>query len=440
MRWLRSYQDVLLIVLVGFILRVSLVGYLHLQGYTGDEREYVSLATKLAQGQPFIDSNGEWSTKAPLWPFLLSVVFRVLGDGLLAPHVLGCVLGGLAIWLGFVLTLDLSGRRFVALIAAAFIALYPGLVIYSTLLQTESLYIVFVLASFILLERQRKHPTIATGALIGILAGFATLTRAVFFGFFIFLIAVLLVAYRKQPGVYAGSLAVAIVAWLIVLTPWTIRNYNVHGEFVPISSWGGISLLLGNNPYSTGTWSSKPGFEEWFRLRAAEHNLNLTRSTETERSALGRKLAIEYVLSEPGNAATLALKKFYMHWIYPISNTDSDTRLQAVCVAGDMVMYVFAGFGLMTMGWKTRPFVPILLAVVFFTGMQVLLHCEARYRLPLMPVAAMFAAGGVALFADTKRMKEFFNIRRNRVVASSWVTVVGVVYAFTAWQFLEGSM
>ncbi|MDL1892005.1 phospholipid carrier-dependent glycosyltransferase [Sphingobacteriales bacterium CHB3] len=440
MRWLKSYQDVLLIVLIGFILRVSLVGYLHLQGYTGDEREYISLAAKLAQGQAFVDSNGEWSTKAPLWPLLLSIIFRVFGDELLVPHILGCFLGGLAIWLGFVLSLDLTGSRFVALIAAAFIAVYPGLVIYSTLLQTESLYIVFVLASFILLERQRKHPTLSTGVLVGVMAGLATLTRAVFFGFFVFLIAALAILYRKQPGSYAGSLSIAAVAWLIVLTPWTIRNCNIHGELVPISSWGGMSMLLGNNPYSTGTWSSKPGFEEWFMLKAKENNLDLTQSTETERSAFGRKLAVEYVLSEPENAAKLALKKFYMHGVYPISNTDSDTRLQAVCVAGDIVMYLFAGFGLILMGWRKEGFVPIILAMVFFTTMQVLLHCEARYRLPLMPFAAIFAAGGVALFADTHRLRDFFNIRRNKILAASWAMFVSAVYSFTAWQFLEGNI
>ncbi|MEK7248814.1 MAG: hypothetical protein AAB209_00185, partial [Bacteroidota bacterium] len=129
-RWLKTNQDVLLIVAVSFVLRISFVGLLHERGYTSDENEYLSLATKLSEGKEFVDSNGEWSTKAPLWPFVLSVLLRVFGSGLLMPHLVACLLGAFTVYLGFRLCVELLEDRFVALIAASLLAVYPSLIVY----------------------------------------------------------------------------------------------------------------------------------------------------------------------------------------------------------------------------------------------------------------------------------------------------------------------
>jgi 4-amino-4-deoxy-L-arabinose transferase-like glycosyltransferase len=412
-RWLTAHKDVLTIAAIACVLRISVIDVLHEQGYTSDEKEYISLANNLALGKPFVDTNGEWSTKAPLWPFVLSLVFRLFGQGLLMPHVFGCLLGALTVFLGFKLCLQITGHRFTALITAGLLALYPGLVVYSVVLQTESLYIVFVLLTFIVAERLRAQPTLRHGVLLGFFAAAAAMTRAVFFGFFIIMLLLLVWTYRDVIREYSSGITAAALVWILLLTPWTIRNYSIHGTFIPISSWGGISMLLGNNPYATGTWSTLPGFEQWMTTQAAGKGVDLTHSTEIQRSTLGRTLAVEFIMAEPTAAAKLWLKKFYMHWVYPIANSDSNTRLQAVCVAGDILLYTFA-------------------------ALQVVLHCEARYRLPIVPLIAMCTAAGLALLLDTRRRAEFFNIHRNRILAGSWLALVAGVYSFTAWLFLTG--
>lgn len=40
---------------------------------------------------------------------------------------------------------------------------------------------------------------------------------------------------------------------LLIISPWTIRNYIVHRQFVPIRTGLGLNLYLGNNPAATGT-------------------------------------------------------------------------------------------------------------------------------------------------------------------------------------------
>ncbi len=436
---LNSNRDVILIVLVGFVLRLSFVSVLHVDGYTSDEKEYIYLASKLAGGGEFVDSNNEWSTKAPLWPYVLSVFFRLFGQGLLIPHLLNCMLGALIIFLGFKLSWELTGDRLTGLVTAGLLALYPGLIIYSDVLQTETLYIVFVLLAFLYLARLQHTPDVYNAVLFGVFAAAATLTRAVYFGFFILMLLIAGWMFRDRFRAYGSKLLIAAAVWALLLMPWTLRNYDVHHAFVPISSWGGISLLLGNNPYSTGTWSSKPGFENWFSTKAAQNGIELSHSTEIERSTLGRKLAIEFISSDPFDATKLVIKKFYMHWIYPITNSDSNRMLQAIAVVGDITLYSLAGMGFIATSQR-KTFSPIFAAVGFFTLLQVVMHCEARYRLPIMPLIAVGSAVGGAMALDTRQWKEFYNIRRNRILTSAWMVLLASVYSFTFIQTVLGKI
>src|SRR5262249_35046307 len=47
---------------------------------------------------------------------------------------------------------------------------------------------------------------------------------------------------------------VITVAFLIVL-PWSLRNHRVFGEFVLVSTNGGLTLLTGNNPSARGDYT-----------------------------------------------------------------------------------------------------------------------------------------------------------------------------------------
>ncbi len=434
---LKSNRDIILIVCIAFAVRVSVVGVLHYTGYTADEKEYISLATKLSEGKPFLDSNNEWSTKAPLFPFMLSLVFRLFGTGLLIPHVLGCALGAAVVLLSFRLCQQLLTDRSTALSAAWMVALHPSFIVYADVLQTETMYLVFVLLAFLFVGRTETSNSLAEPAMLGLVAAMATLTRAVFFGFFPLLL--LVIAWMNRSRRIGAKILVALGVWCVMLVPWTMRNYSIHNAFVPVSSWSGISFLLGNNPYSNGTWSGKPGFADWFAAKAEENGIDIGRSTEIERSALGKKLALEFIASQPQEMMKLALVKLYMHWVYPITNSDSNTKLQALCVVADIVLYALGGLGLIAVGTK-RKMAPLLAAIIFFTVLQVLMHCESRYRLPIMPFISILAAAGLSVLIDTRALREFVHVARNKYMAVLWLLFVVFVYAFTGWQFLSGKI
>jgi hypothetical protein len=430
----------LLWILVGaLIIRLVSFPLLHAAGYTSDEGEYIYLAHKISQGQEFIDMNGERSARQPFFPLVLGIVFRIAGSPLFLPHVIGCVLGTIVVLLGYLLSLHLENDLHAALMTAGAMALYPGLVIYSGVLQTETLYMVFFLLVFLFAYRTIQNLTLANATILGVASGLAALTRAAFVGFFPILL--LLVGWMrwKDGKRNIGHLVAACVIYGVVLLPWTVRNFNVHGTLVPVSSWGGNFLLIGNNPYATGTWRVEDGFEKWHREMALEHGVaDIGTLSEIQRSSLNRDIALEYIFSHPLHVLQLAAKKAFIFWIYPITNSDSNVSLQAVAVASDFALLIPVTIGFVASWGNRRRLLPAYVAILFFFFMQIVLHAEARYRLPIVPLLCVFFGLGFPIVADRKRLRAFLSIRRRRLPSITLVVSIVLVYLSTGLLFLQG--
>lgn len=57
---------------------------------------------------------------------------------------------------------------------------------------------------------------------------------------------------RARPLDAGRRMALLALGIILVVSPWTIRNYIVLDAFVPVGTAGGFSLLVGNNPKATG--------------------------------------------------------------------------------------------------------------------------------------------------------------------------------------------
>jgi 4-amino-4-deoxy-L-arabinose transferase-like glycosyltransferase len=432
-----------LLIVFSLALVMRLVSYVpfHSGGYTADEREYVYLAHKVAEGQQFIDSNGERSKRSPLYPILLGNLFRLFGDSLWLPHILGCVLGTIIILLGYRLSIHLWGDQSVALIASLAMTFYPGLMIYAGLLQTESLYMVFFLLALLFTYKMMEGGGNRSAILLGIVSGLAALTRAAFLGFFPILLFLVWWNQRQHAVRKSSPIVLALVFFVLVLTPWTLRNYALHGALIPVSTWGGQSLLIGNNPYATGTWSLKQGFNQWYKEEVARIGVaDINSLSEVDVGSLDRTIAVDYIVSHPAHTLWLAAKKAYMFLVYPITNSDSYLPTQAVATAFDFLIYIGAAIGFVATWSERHRLLPVYGALVFFTFVQVMLHAEARYRLPLIPLLCIFFGWGVTVVANTQKRAELLAHGRMKTAAGVLVGLVGVVYVCTGLFFLTGKI
>ena len=216
----------------------------------GDAGAYHLLAEHLAHGggyiRPFDDLlihlQRPTAEYPPLFPALLSLPARLGAHSVDQQRIFLAFVGA-----GTVALVGLLGRRVaspaVGLVAAALAAVYPMLFLTEATLMAESLYVALVAALLLSAYRAYDEPKPARFAVLGVLTGLATLTRAegALLGL---VVAVPLVALLRGLSTRerAARIGLALGVAVIVVAPWTIRNAVRFHAFVPVSN--NVSTLI----------------------------------------------------------------------------------------------------------------------------------------------------------------------------------------------------
>jgi 4-amino-4-deoxy-L-arabinose transferase-like glycosyltransferase len=212
----------------------------------GDSQFFNAEANLVANGkgyvEPFVEAaygiSVPTAAHPPLYPTVLAGMSFLGFDGVLAHRALGALLGG-----GTIVLIALLGRRIggerVGLVAAAVAALYPLLVAADGAPMSESLYGLLIAACLLVALKLREHRTVRLAAALGALIGLAALTRSEAL-LLLVLVGLPLTGRALKPAV------ALIAACVLVLTPWTIRNWSAFDRFTLISH-NDSTVLAGAN-------------------------------------------------------------------------------------------------------------------------------------------------------------------------------------------------
>jgi hypothetical protein len=266
----------------GLALRVGVILVFLIRGVYNSPNTWESglIASNLVKGAGFsvtwAGAPEPTSVEAPLYPCLLAALWTVLGQGT-ATYLLLVLLQAVASS-SMIFPIHALTRRWfgpVAAIVAAWVcAVWPVYLWYPAQIYSTVLAIFphpWMLAGWLSLgalspsspgaraSRQAgRHGLLAAG--VGALTGLAGLTRPVLlpvYGLLSGLLVVRHVTSRRWKDA-AFVLAAGLVT-LLVLTPWTIRNYRVHGRLLAVKDNFGKEFWMGNNPHATGTSFAEGG-------------------------------------------------------------------------------------------------------------------------------------------------------------------------------------
>jgi 4-amino-4-deoxy-L-arabinose transferase-like glycosyltransferase len=152
------------------------------------------------------------------------------------------------------------------------------------------------------ISRSKKH---RLGA--GILLGIATLVKAQS----LLLVPLILVA-RPTAGRYpryylktTKDVLVIITIAILVVAPWTWRNHQQFGEWIFVSSNGGINLLVGNNPSADGRYTPNDPLVT---------SINRNIATQIADDKIFKQRAIEWITHHPIDFIQLLPKKLFWLW------------------------------------------------------------------------------------------------------------------------------
>lgn len=218
----------------------------------GDTPGYVEPASNLVGGKGYsVNYSGTLypdTTRPPGYPILIAASLHLFGS-FLPLIALQIILAGIIPLLGYALVSRLFQDRILALIVAWFFALEPIMVIISTALLSETVFMAVFLSALVLffsaLSENNTNRTLKL-TLAGLLFSYAALVRPV--GLYILPVVALYAFYflwkiqlpKKQLAV---SAAIFILACAIPAGAWMTRNKVVADSFTLTSLTGIVSYF-----------------------------------------------------------------------------------------------------------------------------------------------------------------------------------------------------
>ena len=386
----RRHLPLLAIVVVALVLRVGL-GFALPSDLAAlpDQGEYLDLARSLADGRGLRIVDDRYAVpqvllaqRMPGYP----VILAGLGGSVTLVRLLQALAEASTCVAAYGIARETVGGRRAGLAAAALVAVNPFLAYFTTLVLTETLFtalVTWAMFAFLKARRDGRYWYVAAGLML--LATYLRPTGGPLL-IALALAASILPARRGRWPIGPGLTAMLILA--LGLAPWAARNALALGRFVPTTTNAGITLYDGWQPDNNLGNSDQ---------RFVEGMPQLSLMGEVDRSIYLRRKAMDAVKADPGRAISLAIKKVGRTWSpFPLSGGRWE-RIAGALYA--IPVFLLAALGLVAapggrQGWRGRIFVIVPIGVI------TLLHAASvgslRYRLPIEPLMAVLAAGGLA--------------------------------------------
>jgi 4-amino-4-deoxy-L-arabinose transferase-like glycosyltransferase len=394
--------------LVGLVLRLAFsLGYWTNQPLTRDEQEYLSLARSLAAGHGFtydaalLAGDPDPVGRAPGYPAFLALVGggAEMAAAVPAPvKIAQAVTGAIGVLLIGLIAGRLAGPA-AGSGAAMIAACYPPLVWISGYAYSEAIAWPLGLALVWLFDRALSAQGSAhrlTMALCGALSGLAILIRPSTL-LFVLLGTVWLVWQRKP------ALAMVLAAGaILVVAPWSARNYREYGRFVPIATEGGVTFWTGNHPLAIGEgdFAANPDLKrDYLALRSRYPAL---REEQMEPVYYGEALA--WIRAHPWRWLTLEARKLF-YLLVPIgpSYRLHSLRYYAASAVSYALLLPAALIGAWRMGARRRLAPGLWLLGAAAVVASLVFFPQERFRIPVIDPVLVVCAGALFPFEEVRR-------------------------------------
>ena len=369
----------------------------HVSG-VGDWWFYHWQANDLASGKFFIEpfrlrfTHQEFPSAGhpPLYPAWLSIESWLGGTSVLWHRALGLLTGATSIALMGVLGRRVGGEK-LGLVAAGVCAVYPLMVVVDGALMSETLYGLLTAASLLAAYWLYDRPSLGRGAALGALVALTALTR----GEALILLPLLLVPLLWRREVGSGELwrvaGVALVAFLLVLTPWTARNWIVFNRPVAIATNSGTAVAGAN---CAVTYASGDHLGGWYPPCIKEH----PGKNEAEHHALALDDGVRYARDHAGRLPVVLAARLGRVWsVYkPFAVPEGrSVRVQKLGVIAFFVLLPFAVGGYVLLRRRGEVTWILLTPFIIVTVTALTTYGNLRFREPAEVALAALAAVAV---------------------------------------------
>jgi len=358
-----------------------------------DRNEISRIAQSIAStgefSNPYPYPSGPTAHHAPVYPFILSFVYRLPAASRIHARVgLNILFGSILCVLVYFAGLALGMRSSTSLIAALILAVVPPSLAVELCNDQEAtlvgcLAVSAVLATAVWLRDAPKF-TWALGLFWGLVLLAVPALALVYGG--------CLVLAAAKPY-QRSKLPVLLITTIIILVPWTIRNRLSLGGWFFIRDNIGLELRVSNadNASADPSWNAEHGAMQTYHPlfnRAAAEDVR----KEGERIVYARmgRDALRWIRAHPSRFLALTSRRFVDFWFPP------STGLRTIWRAASVAL---AALGLVLL-WRLKRESAMLLIVLFalYPLPYYFLQAYERYRYPIEWAIVLLAVHGVSEF------------------------------------------
>ena len=349
----------------------------------------------------------------PLYPFFLAFIYLIFGHHLVAVGIIQALLDSVTCLLVYFISVK-TFRDQVAGLLGSFLYAGYGLMIFYTGIMIGSTLATFLFVSsacLLLLAKEKKRglPWFLAGVTYGI--GCLLRPNVLFIlPFLIFWIA----AGAEKGDKFTGKLsrlAFILAGILLIILPFSLRNYVITGHFSLPFGNGGFNFYVGNHPGAEGTYTYLRGISNSPAGQIKSSVIQARRELGSEvglpqASAYWFRRGIDFIKDYPFEYLVLLGRKFLLFWNareigqnidYNFSRRFAPLLRLPLFSFGVVAPFAWLGFVLALRGKRPGITLPVLF-VFAYMGSVIFFFVSARYRLPAVPFIIIFAAYGVCGF------------------------------------------
>ncbi|MFL5834062.1 MAG: glycosyltransferase family 39 protein [Solirubrobacterales bacterium] len=389
-----------------------------------DSRAYYALSkalyTEQSFGGPEFRDASDWSPGAP---FLYATAFYATGSAREGTaRIVEALLGVATILVAFALGWRLGGRelgRWVGLFAAFAVAVYPPFIHTTGELMSEPpamLTLPAAILAFLWASDREAH--ILPWALPGLLFGLTAMFRPEYLlvGAAFVLLAALRAWQQREWRLGLAGAAVLLVALVLPILPWTVRNVVVLDRVVPISTGGGKALYVGTYLPADGEYQRvkallaeryldldlEPGSAALDAVNPTDLFDRVADEVRQEHPELTRDEALgkagkenldKYLGEDPGGYAAMTVRKVGRMWSSGVGEAMDSTPGRVVQIL--LVALGLAGFALLGLRRRWWELVALATPIVLVTAVGAISLAAPRRNEVLMTLVIPLA--GLAL-------------------------------------------
>lgn len=264
-------------------------------------------------GNPLFGETGPTAWMTPVYPYLVAVVFKLFGTYTKISAIVLLSLNALSSALVCPIVFCIARIGFGGRIAkwsgwgwafCPYGIYFPEERIWETWLAT-----LFLCLLFLMVLKLEKEDKLRNWAGFGLLWGIAALTSPAVLTVLPFLAAWMIYRRHRRGQRWFAVNAMAAIAFIAIVTPWFIRNYEVFHRFVPFRDNMGIVLLMGIKgdtsywgPYELGPWHNP---QQWNEFRQLGELAYFDKK---------KHQAIEFIRSHPRWYAWTSIRRAFFLW------------------------------------------------------------------------------------------------------------------------------